>query len=141
LRELEGAVDIYMPDVKFLEPGPAARYCGAPDYPDRVMAAVKEMARQVGPLVLDGVGIASRGLLVRHLVMPGGASTTRKVIDFLADEIGTDTWLNLMDQYRPCGRAHEFPEIFRRISLKEWTDARDYARSRGMSRIDGETSP
>jgi len=141
LRELEGAVDIYMPDVKFLDPEPAARYCGAPDYPDKVMAAVKEMARQVGPLVLDGLGIASRGLLVRHLVMPGSASATRKVIDFLADEIGTDTWLNLMGQYRPCGRAHEFREISRRTSLKEWTDARDYARSRGMSRIDGEASP
>jgi putative pyruvate formate lyase activating enzyme len=141
LRELDGAVDIYMPDVKFLDPLPASRYCGAPDYPETVRAAVKEMARQVGPLVLDRSGIALRGLLVRHLVMPGDASTTRKVIDFLAEEVGTDTYLNLMDQYRPCGRAYEFPEISRRTSLKEWTEARDYARSRGMSRIDGEDAP
>lgn len=137
LRELDGVVDIYMPDVKFLDPSPAARYCGAPDYPPAVRDAVKEMARQVGPLVLDGRGIAIRGLLVRHLVMPGDASTTRKVIDFLAEQVGTDTYLNLMDQYRPCGRAGEFPEIARRISRKEWTDACDYAVSRGMSRLDG----
>jgi len=95
----------------------------------------------VGPLVLDGRGIALRGLLVRHLVMPGDASTTRKVIDFLAGEIGTDTYLNLMDQYRPCGRAYEFPEIARRTSPEEWGDARDYALSKGMSRLDGEHAP
>lgn len=136
LRELEGAVDIYMPDVKFLDASPAGRYCEAPDYPGAAMEAVKEMARQVGPLVLDGRGIALRGLLVRHLVMPGDASTTRSVIDFLAEEIGTDTWLNLMDQYRPCGRAAEFPEIARRISRAEWEAARDHARRKGMTRLD-----
>ncbi len=141
LRELDGVIDIYMPDVKFLDPLPAARYCGAPDYPLVVRAAVKEMARQAGPLILDGRGIALRGLLVRHLVMPGDASATRKVIDFLAGEIGTSTYLNLMDQYRPCGRAFEFPEIARRTSPEEWSDARDYALSKGMSRLDGEHSP
>jgi putative pyruvate formate lyase activating enzyme len=141
LRELDGAVDIYMPDMKFLDPGPAEKYCGAPDYPDVARAALKEMARQVGPLVLDGRGIAIRGLLVRHLVMPGDASTTRKVIDFVAEEIGTDTYLNLMDQYRPCGTAGEFPEIARRISPGEWRDALEYARSRGLRRLDGETAP
>lgn len=137
LRDLEGLVDIYMPDVKFLDPGPAERYCGAPDYPDAVRAAVKEMARQVGPLVLDRRGIARRGLLVRHLVMPGGASTTRKVIDLLAEEIGPDVCLNLMDQYRPCGRAPEFPEIGRRIAPREWEEAREYAGARGLTRLDG----
>ena len=141
LRELEGVVDIFMPDVKFLDAGPADRYCGAPDYPGVARAAVKEMARQVGPLLLDRRGIAVKGLLVRHLVMPGGASTTRAVIDFLAEEIGTDTYLNLMDQYRPCGRALEFPEIGRRISPEEWSDALEYARSRGMRRLDRERDP
>jgi putative pyruvate formate lyase activating enzyme len=136
LRELAGSVDIYMPDVKFLDPSPAARYCDAPDYPAVARAAVREMARQVGPLVLDGRGIAVRGLLVRHLVMPGDASTTRNVIDFLAGEIGTDTWVNLMDQYRPCGRAGEFPEIARRTSLGEWKEARDHALRKGMVRLD-----
>lgn len=139
LRELDGVVDIYMPDVKFLDPERAKRYCGAPDYPDVVRAAVREMARQVGPLELDRRGTARRGLLVRHLVMPGDASTTRAVIDFLAGEIGEDTYLNLMDQYRPCGRALEFPEIGRRTSAEEWREARDYALSRGLDRLDGET--
>ena len=137
LRELEGVVDIYMPDVKFLDAEPAGRYCEAPDYPEVVQAALREMARQVGPLVLDRHGIARRGLLVRHLVMPGEASTTRKVIDFLAHEIGTDTYVNLMDQYRPCGRALEFPEIGRRTQADEWRDARDYALEKGLYRLDG----
>jgi putative pyruvate formate lyase activating enzyme len=138
LRELSGVVDIYMPDLKFLEAAPAARYCAAPDYPDVAREAVREMARQVGPLVIDRNGIAVRGLLVRHLVMPGDASATRKVIDFLAAEIGTDTYLNLMDQYRPCGRAAEFPEIARRVSPPEWEEARAYALREGLTRLDGE---
>ena len=138
LRELSGVVDIYMPDLKFLEAAPAARYCAAPDYPDVAREAVREMARQVGPLVIDRNGIAVRGLLVRHLVMPGYASTTRKVIDFLAAEIGTDTYLNLMDQYRPCGRAAEFPEIACRVSPLEWEEARAYALREGLTRLDGE---
>lgn len=138
LRELHGVVDIYMPDLKFLGAASAARYCAAPDYPEVARNALREMSRQVGPLVLGWNGIAVRGLLVRHLVMPGDASTTRQVIDFLAGEIGTDTYLNLMDQYRPCGRAAEFPEIARRISTTEWAEAREYARSKGLARLDGE---
>ena len=136
LRELDGLVDIYMPDVKFLDESTAGRYCDAPDYPDIVRAAVREMARQVGPLLIDRHGIAQRGLLVRHLVMPGNASTARRVIDFLAGEIGAETYLNLMDQYRPCGRALSFPGIGRRTSRGEWTDARDYALRKGMTRLD-----
>jgi putative pyruvate formate lyase activating enzyme len=136
LRELDGVVDIYMPDVKFLDAEPAGRYCEAPDYPEVVQAALQEMARQVGPLSIDRHGIARRGLLVRHLVMPGEASKTRRVIDFLADEIGKDTYLNLMDQYRPCGRALEFPEIGRRITAGEWREAQDYAHGKGLDRLD-----
>jgi len=139
LRELSGIVDIYMPDLKFLDPEKAARYCCAPEYPDVAREALREMSRQVGPLTFDRDGIAVRGLLVRHLVMPGDASTTREVIDFLADEIGTGTYLNLMDQYRPCGKAAEYPEIARRPSRKEWGDARGYASRKGMNRLDGET--
>ncbi len=136
LRELDGVVDVYMPDLKFLDPASSARYCDAPDYPDVARAALREMARQVGPLVVDGRGIAVRGLLVRHLVMPGGVSSTKEVIDFLADGIGRDTYLNLMDQYRPCGEADRFPEISRSVSRKEWEEARDYAVARGMTRLD-----
>jgi putative pyruvate formate lyase activating enzyme len=138
LRELSGIVDIYMPDLKFLGAAPAARYCAAPDYPEVAREALREMSRQVGPLVLGWNGIAVRGLLVRHLVMPGDASTTRDVVDFLAGEIGKDTYLNLMDQYRPCGRAPEFPEIARRISAAEWDAAREYALRKGLTRLDGE---
>jgi putative pyruvate formate lyase activating enzyme len=137
LRQLEGVVDIYMPDVKYLDSEAAGRYCDAPDYPEVVRAALAEMARQVGPLSLDRRGIARRGLLVRHLVMPGETSTTRQVIDFLADGIGKDTYLNLMNQYRPCGRALEFPEIGRRTSGSEWREARDYALEKGLCRLDG----
>ncbi len=136
LQALEGVVDIYMPDVKFLDAETASRYCDAPDYPEVVRAALREMARQVGPLSLDRRGVARRGLLVRHLVMPGKASTTREVIDFLAEEIGEDTYLNLMNQYRPCGRALEFPEIARRTAFAEWQEAHDYAREKGMMRLD-----
>ena len=136
LRELDGVVDIFMPDVKFLDAEPAGRYCEAPDYPEVVQAALQEMARQGGPLSFDRHGIARRGLLVRHLVMPGEASRTRRVIDFLANEIGKDTYLNLMDQYRPCGRALEFPEIGRRITAGEWREARDYAHEKGLVRLD-----
>jgi putative pyruvate formate lyase activating enzyme len=136
LRELEGIVDIYMPDLKFLAPGPAALFCDAPDYPGVAREALREMARQVGPLVLDSRGIAARGLLVRHLVMPGDASTTHEVIDFLATEIGRDTYLNLMDQYRPCGGAAGVPGISRRISRGEWEDARAHALRRGLTRLD-----
>lgn len=138
LRELEGLIDVYMPDVKFLSTEAADRYCEAPDYPDAVRSAVREMARQVGPLILDRHGIARKGLLVRHLVMPADASTTRGVMDFLAGEIGTDTYLNLMDQYRPCGRAFSFPEIARRTTRAEWAAAREYALQKGMSRLDGD---
>ena len=136
LRELEGIVDIYMPDLKFLDPASSARYCDAPDYPDVARAALREMARQVGPLTVDRRGIAVRGLLVRHLVMPGGASAAKEVIDFLADGIGRDTYLNLMDQYRPCGTADRFPEISRCATRKEWEEARDHAVARGMTRLD-----
>jgi len=138
LRALDGIVDIYMPDLKFLMPDSASRYCDAPDYPEVAREAVREMARQVGPLALDARGIATRGLLVRHLVMPGDASGTREVIDFLAEEIGRDTYLNLMDQYRPCGRAAVFPEISRRLTRPEWEDARAYASRRGLTRLDAE---
>ncbi len=144
LALLEGVVDVYMPDIKFLDPEAARRYCAAPDYPDVVRAALREMNRQVGPLSCGRDGTARRGLLIRHLVMPGrtgglagSASTTKEVLEFIAEEIGTDACVNLMDQYRPCGRAAGFPEIARRISRAEYEEAREYARTLGLSRLDG----
>jgi putative pyruvate formate lyase activating enzyme len=136
LRLLDGVVDIYMPDIKFMDAASANRYCGAEDYPEVVQAAVKEMHRQVGDLVLDSDDIAVRGLLVRHLVMPDRLADTRAVCDFLARQISASTYLNLMDQYRPCGQAQLFPEINRPIAAAEFDRALGAARDAGLRRLD-----
>ena len=134
LALLDGIVDIYMPDFKFAEPGPARRLCGAPDYFDVARAAVREMHRQVGDLELGPDGTARRGLLVRHLVLPGGEAGTERVVAFLADEVSRETWVNVMDQYRPCHRAREFPPLDRRITGGEYEAARAAARRAGLHR-------
>ena len=134
LRLLEGVVDIYMPDVKIWDTGNARKYLSAQDYPERARAAVAEMHRQVGDLVIED-GIARRGLLVRHLVMPGGVAGTGNWMEFLAG-LSSDTYLNLMDQYRPCGEAERFPEIDRMISGEEFRAARAEAKRHGLVRLD-----
>ncbi len=136
LRLLEDVVDIYMPDFKFWENESARRYCGVDDYRERAMAALTEMHRQVGDLELDGNGLAVRGLLVRHLVMPGGLDETRNICRFLARDISPRTYVNVMGQYRPCGRAHEFPEIGRSLDPSELREAKAAARSEGLTRLD-----
>lgn len=132
LRLLDGVVDIYMPDAKFWTPEPAARFCRAPDYPDVARAAIREMHRQVGDLTLDGQGVAQSGLLVRHLVMPGGLAGSQGWLDFLAEDIGPGTYLNVMDQYRPCGQAHAYPELCGRPSTEEVAAVRRAARGLGL---------
>jgi putative pyruvate formate lyase activating enzyme len=134
LRLLEGIVDIYMPDIKFAESAPAGLYCGATDYFDRAREAVMEMHRQVGDLVIEENGLASRGLLVRHLVIPGGLAGTAAVARFLAEEISGETYLNLMDQYRPSVPGGEFPEIGRGITAREYESAREEVRRAGLHR-------
>lgn len=134
LRLLEGIVDIYMPDAKFASAGPAQRYCQASDYPDVVRAALREMHRQVGDLDVSSRGIARRGLLVRHLVMPGGISETGSLMRFIADELSGETYVNVMAQYRPAYRAHEFREIARRIKETEYRRAVDEAVATGLHR-------
>ncbi len=136
LRLLEGVVDIYMPDFKFWDGTWAARYCDAPDYPERARAALLEMHRQVGDLVLDEDGIALRGLLVRHLVMPGGMAGTPEVAGFIAREISTGTYVNVMDQYHPCGGASRDDTIGRRLTAEEFRDAANAAREAGLTRLD-----
>ncbi len=136
LRFLDGVFDIYMPDIKYMDPAHARRYSGAEDYPQVVRAAVREMHRQVGDLVLDERGLAVRGLLVRHLVMPGGVAGTREVMRFLAAEVSRNTYVNLMDQYRPCGQAYRYPEIARSITQEEFEDAMEATREEGISRLD-----
>jgi len=136
LRLLEGVVDVYMPDAKFAHAAPSQRYCDASDYPEVNRRALREMHRQVGDLELDDAGVARRGLLVRHLVMPGDVAGTSEVVEFLATELSTDTYLNLMDQYRPCGQAGRFPEICRRVTEDEMAEARLAARHVGLTRLD-----
>jgi len=137
IRALDGIVDIYMPDIKFLTPEAAQHYCNAPDYPDVVKEVVKEMQRQVGDLVTDESGIARKGLIIRHLVMPALVENTREVLSFVRTEVSRDAFVNVMAQYHPCHRAFEYPEIARRPTMKEYGDALEYARMIGLTRAVG----
>lgn len=135
LALLDGVVDIYMPDMKYGCSEIARKYSKVRDYVEVNLAAVKEMHRQVGDLVLDGRGIAQRGLLVRHLVLPGNLAGTERVLAFLAEEVSPDTYLNLMDQYRPCYRAGEYSEIARPPTPAEYRAALMAAQARGLTRV------
>ncbi|MHC4503717.1 MAG: radical SAM protein [Planctomycetota bacterium] len=131
LRGLEGSVEIYMPDAKTLSTDFARRAFAASDYPERMREALVEMQRQVGDLVI-GRGRAVRGLLVRHLVMPGMLDDTKEVLDFLAREVSPNAFVNVMGQYRPCHRALEVPGLGRRPTREEITEAQGYARKLGL---------
>jgi putative pyruvate formate lyase activating enzyme len=137
LALLDGVIDIYMPDMKYGDAAIARRFSKARDYTEVNRAAVREMHRQVGDLVLDGAGIARRGLLVRHLVLPEELAGTGSVLEFLAGEISSSTYLNLMDQYRPCYRASGYPGLDRRITPDEFRRALELAARRGLRRLDG----
>lgn len=136
LELLEGVVDIYMPDFKFWRRETAKKYAKAPDYPEAAKKAILEMHRQVGDLVMDAEGVAVRGLLVRHLVMPGGLDETGEIMRFLGREVSLDTYVNVMDQYRPCGRASSCPPIDRRLSSEEYREALKMAEDAGLHRLD-----
>lgn len=136
LRLLEGVVDIYMPDCKFWKNETAALYTTAGDYPGVMREAVREMHRQVGNLVLNEEGIAVRGLLVRHLVMPGHLDETREILAFLARDISPETYVNVMDQYRPCHKAFAYEKINRPLQAEEYEQALSMARECGLSRLD-----
>lgn len=136
LTLLEDVIDIYMPDMKYADPDIARRYSKIPNYPKHNQAAVREMHRQVGDLVLDDCGIAQRGLLVRHLILPGGMAGTEKILHFLKEEISSDTYLNLMDQYRPTYKIRGHPELGRPITHQEHQEAVQMAREIGLTRLD-----
>lgn len=138
LRLLEGVVDIYMPDFKYTDADAARRYSGVPDYPAVAMAALREMHRQVGDLTLYGRGVARRGLLVRHLVLPNDLAGTAEAAAFLA-RLSPKTYLNLMGQFRPCYRALEHPALSRRPHAEELARAFRLARAAGLTRLDGVT--
>lgn len=140
LKILEGVIDIYMPDFKYADPDEAKKYSDAEDYPERAKEALKEMHRQVGDLIMDEKGVAVQGLLVRHLVMPENIAGTEEVVKFISEEISINTYLNIMDQYHPCFKAFEYPEISRRISTREYQDAINLALKAGIKRLDGITA-
>jgi len=132
LKLLDGLVDIYMPDMKYSDSNAAQELSAAPDYPEVNRAAVKEMHRQVGDLQVEK-GLATRGLLIRHLVLPENLAGSFEIIDFLAEEISPSTTINVMDQYRPCFKASEHSGINRRPTREEFKSARQYAIEKGLN--------
>ncbi len=136
LRLLDGVVDVYLPDTKYADPQVARRLSGAADYPQRMREALREMHRQVGDLVTDERGVAVRGLIVRHLVLPGGLAGTADTMRFIAEELSPDTYVNVMGQYRPEYRAQEYPEIARSVSVEEVLEGKRLARQAGLHRLD-----
>ena len=140
LALMDGIVDIYMPDFKFWDPGSGRRYAKAPDYPEAARRAIKEMHRQVGTLVIDEQGVALRGVLLRHLIMPGSVAGTPEIMKWISRELGPETYVNLMVQYHPTCRVTEkqYSEIKRGISPSELEQAVDAFRLAGLSRLDHE---
>jgi len=136
LQLLDGIVDIYLPDGKYMDPEHAARYSdGAYNYPYYAQIALKEMHRQVGVLQVDGRGIAVRGVVLRHLILPNRVSGTEEFLKFVARDLSKDTYLNLMAQYRPEHKAPEYPKISRRLKRSEYTEAVEWAETYGLRRL------
>ena len=136
LKRLEGKVQIYLPDMKYSLAGPARRYSNAPDYPGIAKAAILEMFRQVGPYELDEDGIMRKGVIIRHLVLPGNLENTFGVIDWVGETFSEgDVLFSLMSQYTPFGRASDFPELSRRLTEEEYAAAVSYMEARGI--LDG----
>jgi putative pyruvate formate lyase activating enzyme len=141
LELLDGIIDIYMPDMKYADAKTAERLSDVKDYPQINRAAVKEMHRQVGNLKIDEKGIAQRGLLVRHLVLPDGLAGTEGVVKFLANEVSANTYLNVMSQYRPCYKAFDIPGLERPLKDQEFNEAINMAHQQGLYRLDKEQFP
>ncbi len=136
LALLDGVVDIYMPDMKFADSTIASEYVGVSDYAEVNQAAVREMHRQVGDLVLSETGIARRGLIIRHLVLPDGLAGTEKVLSFIANELSQETYINLMKQYRPCYHASRYTGLDRKPGRHDFAHARQLAKDFGLLRLD-----
>jgi len=139
IKLLDGIFDIYMPDIKYGDNETAKKYSSPKDYWDRVREAVKEMHCQAGDLKVDKNGIAERGLIIRHLILPEGLAGTQKVMRFIAGEISKNSYVNIMDQYRPCFKASEHPPLDRRITAEEFEEATRVAREEGLWRFSGIT--
>ncbi|MFH1423163.1 MAG: 4Fe-4S cluster-binding domain-containing protein [Planctomycetota bacterium] len=132
LKMFEGKIDIYMPDAKYADAVKAGKYSSVKNYPEVNQAAIKEMHNQVSDLKLSNKGIAERGLIVRHLVMPLNIADSKKIIDFLADEVSQNTYFNLMDQYRPCYNAFNYKELNTGIDQNEFIQLYYYAKNKGL---------
>lgn len=135
LKFMEGLIDIYMPDFKFWSSEVAEKTCNAPDYPEVARKAIMEMHRQVGNLQTNPAGIAQKGLLIRHLVLPENLAGTGEICEFISKNISPDTYVNIMPQYRPCGLAHQIEGLDRRLTAKEYLDAIKIAGDQGLTRI------
>jgi putative pyruvate formate lyase activating enzyme len=137
LKLLDGIVDIYLPDMKYMDSDKASKYLSvAPDYPEKAQKAVVEMHRQVGKHRVDGRGIAVRGLMMRHLVMPNNEAGTEKFVRWVAENLPKSTYVNIMHQYYPEHKALEYPEIDRRISVNEFLEAMLWADEYGLTNLD-----
>jgi putative pyruvate formate lyase activating enzyme len=136
LELLDGVVDIYMPDMKYSDQRIAEQLSGIKDYPQINRTAVREMYRQVGDLQIDEAGVAQQGLLVRHLVLPNNLAGTDKVVQFLAEEISLNTYLNIMAQYHPCHKAYGIQKLARPVNKQEFYEAIDLASQKGLQRLD-----
>ena len=135
IRLLDGIVDIYLPDFKYADAEAGLKYSKVPGYPEIAKTAINEMHRQTGDLEIDEQGLALRGVLVRHLVLPGGLAGTAAIMRFLADNISTNTYVNIMDQYRPCWKAVNYPPLDRRITDEEFEEAVAAAKAAGLRRL------
>ena len=134
LRSLEGLVNIYLPDLKYLDSGVAARYSGAPDYPEAAVAGLREMVRQTGPCQFDGDGLLKRGTIIRHLILPGQVGEAKAVMDWISAEFAPGTVLfSLMSQYTPWGDLERYPEISRRLRTSEMRAALEYMENLGLA--------
>ncbi|MFB0506954.1 MAG: radical SAM protein [Thermodesulfobacteriota bacterium] len=134
IKLLDGIMDIYMPDAKYAGEEPAKRFSNAPDYPPVLKEVLKEMHRQVGDLHMNQNGIAERGLLIRHLVMPEDLAGTEDLMKFIAEEISRDSYVNIMQQYRPQYKSYDYPELRRRITYGEYLHAVKVAKNFGLHR-------
>ncbi len=138
LAWMDGVVDIYMPDFKLWTPEKSREYLKAEDYPEAARAAIREMHKQVGDLVIDGDGLAERGVLIRHLVMPGCLDETRNILEWIVEELGPDTYVNVMDQYYPAGKVSgdRYAQLDRHLHPDEFLEALEIAADVGLRRLD-----
>jgi putative pyruvate formate lyase activating enzyme len=141
LKLLDGIIDIYMPDMKYSDSKTGEQLSGIKDYPEVNRAAIKEMHRQVGDLEIDDAGIARRGILVRHLVLPRGLAGTKETVGFLTREVSANTYLNIMAQYHPYYQAFNLPQLARSVSQTEFAEAISLAHHQGLHRLDKHNFP